>query len=48
MNRIHRVLWNAARGCYVAANEASGTKQARGRRLTAAVLVAAAFAAGPR
>lgn len=47
MNRIHRVLWNAARGCFVAANEAMGTRQARGRRLAAAALVAAAFAAGP-
>lgn len=47
MNRIHRVLWNAARGCFVAANEATGTRQARGRRLAAAALVAAAFAAGP-
>ena len=44
MNRIHRVLWNAARGCYVAANETTGMSQARGKVL--AVMAVAAMAIG--
>ena len=44
MNRIHRVLWNAARGCYVTANETTGMSQARGKAL--AVMAVAAMAIG--
>lgn len=40
MNRIHRVIWNAIKGCYVAANEATGTSQARGK-VAVAVLATA-------
>lgn len=43
MNRIHRVLWNAARGCYVAANEATGMSQARGKALAVAAVAAMAI-----
>lgn len=41
MNRIHRVVWNAVKGCYVAANEATGTAQARGKVAAVALAVAA-------
>ena len=44
MNRIHRVIWNAIKGCYVAANEATGMSQARGKAL--AVMAVAAMAVG--
>ena len=44
MNRIHRVIWNAIKGCYVAANEATGTNQARGK--VAAAVLATAMAVG--
>lgn len=41
MNRIYRVLWNAAKHCYVAANEKTGTAQARGKTAVAAAVAAA-------
>ena len=44
MNRIHRVIWNAIKGCYVAANEATGTNQARGK--VAVAVLATAMAVG--
>ena len=46
MNRIHRVLWNAAKGCWTAVSEKTGLHQTRGRRTAiAAAVLAAAFAA---
>lgn len=44
MNRIHRVIWNAVKGCYVAANETTGTSQARGK--VAAAVLALTMVAG--
>ena len=41
MNRIYRVVWNAMKHCYVAANEKTGTAQSRGK---AAAAVAATVA----
>lgn len=52
MNRMHRVLWNAARGALVVANERAGSSQAHGRRAgsvakgAAALATAAMLAAG--
>lgn len=45
MNRIHRVVWNAVKGCYVAANEITGSAQARGKAAAAVLAVAAALGA---
>lgn len=45
MNRMHRVLWNAARGALVVANERAGSSQAHGRRAGSVAKGAAALAA---
>lgn len=42
MNRIYRVIWNAAKRCRVAANEKTGSAQARGKAAAAAAVVIAA------
>lgn len=38
-NKVFRTLWNAARQCYVVANEATSTAQSRGAKLMAATLI---------
>lgn len=40
MNHVHRILWNAVKGCYIVTNEVSSTAQSRGK--AAALLVAMA------